>query len=40
MVELAGHGNDQTPVSEITFDGYVKQVTDVIEGLNTPVVLV
>ena len=40
LVELAGHGNDQTPVSEITFDGYVKQVTDVIEGLNTPVVLV
>ncbi|MFI2744524.1 alpha/beta fold hydrolase [Zhouia sp. PK063] len=39
-VELLGHGNDQTPVSEITFEGYVKQVTDVINGLNTPVVLV
>lgn len=39
-VELLGHGEDQTPVSEITFDGYVKQVTDVIDGLNTPVVLV
>ena len=39
-VELLGHGDDQTPVSEITFDGYVKQVTDVIDGLNTPVVLV
>lgn len=40
LVELLGHGNDQTPVSEITFDGYVKQVTDVIDSLNTPVVLV
>ncbi|PSL23720.1 alpha/beta fold hydrolase [Chitinophaga ginsengisoli] len=40
LVELAGHGNDQTPVSEITFDGYVKQVTDVINGMNGPVVLV
>ncbi|ASK28834.1 alpha/beta hydrolase [Chryseobacterium sp. T16E-39] len=40
LVELAGHGNDQTPVSQVTFNGYVKQVTDVIEGLNTPVVLV
>ncbi|MBT2623713.1 alpha/beta fold hydrolase [Chryseobacterium sp. ISL-6] len=40
LVELAGHGNDQTPISEITFDGYVKQVTDVIDGLNTPVVLI
>jgi len=39
-VELLGHGDDQTPVSEITFDGYVKQVTDVIDGLNEPVVLV
>lgn len=39
-VELLGHGDDQTSVSEITFDGYVKQVTDVIDGLNTPVVLV
>lgn len=40
LVELAGHGSDQTPVSEITFDGYVKQVTDVIDSLNVPVVLV
>jgi pimeloyl-ACP methyl ester carboxylesterase len=40
LVELAGHGNDKTPVSEITFDGYVKQVTDVIDSLNVPVVLV
>lgn len=40
LVELAGHGNDQTPVAEITFDGYVKQVTDVIDSLNIPVVLV
>jgi hypothetical protein len=40
LVELAGHGNDQTPVSEITFDGYIKQVTDVIDSLNVPVVLV
>jgi Predicted hydrolases or acyltransferases (alpha/beta hydrolase superfamily) len=40
LVELAGHGNDLTPISQITFDGYVKQVTDVIETLNTPVVLV
>ena len=39
-VELLGHGDDQTPVSEITFDGYVKQVTDVIDGLNEPVILV
>jgi pimeloyl-ACP methyl ester carboxylesterase len=39
-IELLGHGNDQTPVSEITFDKYVKQVTDVIDGLNTPVILV
>ncbi|SHN12541.1 alpha/beta fold hydrolase [Chitinophaga sp. CF418] len=40
LVELAGHGNDRTSVSEITFDGYVKQVTDVINSLNVPVVLV
>ncbi|MCF6407002.1 alpha/beta fold hydrolase [Chitinophaga filiformis] len=40
LVELSGHGNDQTPVNEITFDGYVKQVTDVINSLNGPVVLV
>ncbi|WP_130735165.1 alpha/beta fold hydrolase [Flavobacterium sp. J27] len=39
-VELLGHGNDQTPVADITFDGYVQQVTDVINSLNTPVVLV
>ncbi|OQP43009.1 hypothetical protein A4H97_12745 [Niastella yeongjuensis] len=40
LVELLGHGNDHTPVSEITFDKYVKQVTNVIDSLNTPVVLV
>ncbi|AEV98117.1 alpha/beta hydrolase fold protein [Niastella koreensis GR20-10] len=39
-VELLGHGNDYTPVSEITFDKYVKQVTNVIDSLNIPVVLV
>lgn len=39
-VELLGHGNDKTPVSEITFDGYVRQVIAVIDSLNTPVVLV
>ncbi|UII19001.1 alpha/beta fold hydrolase [Fulvivirga ligni] len=39
-IELLGHGEDQTPVSEITFDGYVAQVTAAIEALNTPVILV
>lgn len=40
LVELLGHGNDHTPVSEITFDKYVKQVTDAIDDLHTPVILV
>ncbi|RXG31839.1 alpha/beta hydrolase [Leeuwenhoekiella marinoflava] len=39
-VELLGHGEDNTPVSDITFKGYVDQVKAVIVGLDTPVVLV
>ncbi|WP_416440007.1 alpha/beta hydrolase [Leeuwenhoekiella sp. A16] len=39
-LELLGHGEDNTPVSDITFKGYVDQVKAVIVGLDTPVVLV
>lgn len=39
-IELLGHGEDNTSVSDITFKGYVDQVKAVIERLDTPVVLV
>ena len=38
--DLAGHGGDKTPASQVTFDAYVKTVTDVLDTQRHPVILV
>ena len=39
-VELPGHGDDATPVAEVSLESYVAEVTEAIEALGHPVVLV
>ncbi|CAM4198314.1 Pimeloyl-ACP methyl ester carboxylesterase [Pedobacter westerhofensis] len=39
-VNLKGHGNDNTPVSELSFSGYVDQVKAAIDSFNEPVILI
>lgn len=38
--ELPGHGQDQTPVSQITLDSYVETVGKLVERESSPVILV
>lgn len=38
--DLPGHGDDKTPVGEVTLDAYVKRVCGVIDAQSEPVVLV
>lgn len=38
--ELQGHGSDQTPVSEISLEGYVSAIGKLIEQQSQPVILV
>lgn len=38
--DLPAHGVDVTPVSDVTFDGYVTRVCDAIDARDGPVVLV
>jgi pimeloyl-ACP methyl ester carboxylesterase len=40
VVNLKGHGDDNTPVSELSFSGYVDQVKAAIDSFNEPVILV
>jgi pimeloyl-ACP methyl ester carboxylesterase len=38
--DLPGHGDDRSPVSEMTLESYARRVTDTIEQATEPVVLV
>jgi pimeloyl-ACP methyl ester carboxylesterase len=38
--DLPGHGEDGTPPAEVTMDGYVKRITDILDTLEEPAVLV
>jgi len=38
--DLPGHGEDTTPVSDITLDSYVQKVVDILDQQSEPVVLV
>ena len=38
--DLSGHGNDQTPVGEITMEHYLKVITDILDKLEEPVIIV
>lgn len=38
--DLPGHGNNLAPISEVTMASYVKTVTDLINSLDTKVVLI
>lgn len=38
--DLPGHGNDRTPVAEVTLDAYVNRVCDHIDSSAEPVILV
>lgn len=40
VVNLKGHGDDNTPVSELSFSGYVDQVKAAIDSFNEPVILI
>jgi pimeloyl-ACP methyl ester carboxylesterase len=40
VVNLKGHGDDKTPVSELSFSGYVDQVKAAIDSFNEPVILI
>ncbi|WP_295222602.1 alpha/beta hydrolase family protein [uncultured Chryseobacterium sp.] len=40
VVNLKGHGNDSTPVSQLSFEGYVNQVKNAINAFNEPVILI
>jgi pimeloyl-ACP methyl ester carboxylesterase len=40
VVNLKGHGDDQTPVGNLSFDGYVQQVKDAVNTFDKPVILV
>lgn len=39
-LDLPGHGEDRTPISEVTLDAYVRRVCDVVSGQHEPVILV
>jgi pimeloyl-ACP methyl ester carboxylesterase len=38
-VDLPGHGDNQTPIAEVTMAAYVRKVTEVIEGLDAKAIL-
>lgn len=38
--DLSGHGNDLTPIEEITMEHYLKVLTDILDELEEPVILV
>jgi pimeloyl-ACP methyl ester carboxylesterase len=38
--DLPAHGDDRTPASEITLDGYVRRVVEIVDAQSEPVVLV
>lgn len=38
--DLPGHGEDQTPVAEVTLEGYTDRVVEVLDALSEPAVLV
>jgi len=40
VLNLKGHGEDNTPVNELSFSGYVAQVKEVINSFNEPVILI
>jgi pimeloyl-ACP methyl ester carboxylesterase len=40
VVNLKGHGDDNTPVSELSFSRYVDQVKAAIDSFNEPVILI
>lgn len=39
-IDLPGHGEDQTPISEVTFDVYANRVVEIIDELDREVILV
>jgi pimeloyl-ACP methyl ester carboxylesterase len=39
-LDMPAHGKDKTPPSEVTLESYVKTVTDVLDALAEPVILV
>ena len=39
-LDLPGHGKDKTPAPQVTFESYVKAVTDVLDTQRDPVILV
>ncbi|WP_219837007.1 alpha/beta fold hydrolase [Paenibacillus sp. R14(2021)] len=39
-IDLPGHGEDQTPISEVTLDVYANRVVAAIDGLDEEVILV
>lgn len=39
-LDLPGHGEDKTPIPEITFDAYAKRVCKILDEQSEPVVLV
>jgi len=40
VVSLKGHGEDNTPVKELSFSGYVAQVKQAVNSFNEPVILI
>jgi pimeloyl-ACP methyl ester carboxylesterase len=40
VVKLPGHGNDNTPAYQVTFQAYVNEVKNAINEYNEPVILV
>lgn len=40
VINLKGHGEDNTPVNELSFVGYIDQVKAAINSFNEPVILV
>jgi pimeloyl-ACP methyl ester carboxylesterase len=40
VVNLKGHGDDNTPVNELSFSGYVDQVKAAVNSFNEPVILI
>lgn len=38
--DLPGHGNDKTPLSEITFEKYVESIRDIIKNTDKKIVLI
>ena len=39
-IDLPGHGDDATPISEVTLDAYVQTVVEAVGAIGDPVVLV